>query len=283
MKRIGLLLAVIMVAAGLLGCARSKGAIQIKGSDTMVNLGQAWAEEFMKKYPDIPVAVTGGGSGTGIASLINGTTDIAECSRSMEKNEITLAQKKGVFPYETEVAYDGIAVVVALQNPISKLTIQQISDIFSGKITNWKDVGGADKKIVGLSRDRNSGTHVFFLEHVVKMSKKENTREFAKSVLMMPSNQAIVEEVSSNPDAIGYIGLGYLSDKLKAIAVAKDESSVYVTPSVQSVKDKSYSVSRPLYMYTNQEPAEEIKTFIDYVLSEEGQKIVLEMDFVPLK
>ena len=283
MKRIGLLLTAIMLAAGLLGCARSKSAIQIKGSDTMVNLGQAWAEQFMEKYPKLLVAVTGGGSGTGIASLINGTTDIAECSRSMEKREIELANKKGIFPYEIEVAYDGIALVVSPQNPISRLTIEQLSDIFSGKITSWKDVGGPDKEIVALSRDRNSGTHIFFLEHVIKMNNKEKTRDFAKRVLMMPSNQAIVEEVASNPEAIGYIGLGYLSDKLKAVAVAKDESSAYIIPSIQTVKDKSYSISRPLYMYTNAEPSDQIKTFIDYVLSEEGQKIVLDMDFVPLK
>jgi phosphate transport system substrate-binding protein len=249
----------------------------------MVNLGQAWAEEFMKENPDISVAVTGGGSGTGIAALLNKTTDIAECSRSMEKKELDLANQKGVKPYETIVGHDGIVVAVAPSNPISKLTIGELSDIFTGKITNWKEVGGPDKKIVALSRDRNSGTHVFFLEHVVKLGQKNNPNEFAKNVLMMPSNQAIVEEVSANPAAIGYIGLGYLSNRLKAIAVAKSKSGPYIVPSVKTVGDKTYSISRPLYMYTDCAPAERVKTFIDFALTDKGQKIVLDMDFVPVR
>ncbi len=281
-KKIGLFLIVLFVAFSLVSCGRGKKAIQIKGSDTMVNLGQAWAEEFMKKNPDISVAVTGGGSGTGIAALINVTTDIAECSRAMKEKEIKLANKKGINPYETRVANDGIVVVVAPQNPIEKLTIKQLSDIFSGKITNWKDVGGPDQKIVVLSRDRNSGTHVFFLEEVVKLGNKKSPNEFAKGVLMMPSNQAIVEEVSGNPTAIGYIGLGYLNERLKAIAVAKDKTSPYVVPTVRTVSNKSYPISRALYIYTNGEPIGEIKTFVDFVLSDQGQEIVLDMDFVPL-
>jgi len=282
-KKIGSLLVFFMVVVSLVGCGGGKKAIQIKGSDTMVNLGQAWSEEFMKTHPDIPVAVTGGGSGTGIASLINQTTDIAECSRDMKKKEIEIAKSKGVDPYEIIVGNDGIVVTVAPDNPVSKLTRQQLSDIFTGKTTNWKEVGGSDKEIVALSRDRNSGTHVFFLEHVVKLGKKGNNNEFAKGVLMMPSNQAIVEEVSGNPSAIGYIGLGYLTDRLKAIAVANSNAGPYVVPSVKTVGNKTYSVSRPLYMYTNGVPSGEVKTFIDFVLSDEGQKVVLEMDFVPIR
>ncbi|MBU0671875.1 MAG: phosphate ABC transporter substrate-binding protein [Candidatus Margulisbacteria bacterium] len=282
-KKIGLLLLVFIAVVSLVGCGGGKKAVQIKGSDTMVNLGQSWSEEFMKKHPDIPVAVTGGGSGTGIAALINKTTDIAECSRNMEKKEIEIARSKGVDPYETIVGNDGIVVVVAPENPVNKLTIQQLSDIFTGKITNWQAVGGPDKEIVALSRDRNSGTHVFFLEHVVKLGKKGNNNEFAKGVLMMPSNQAIVEEVSGNSAAIGYIGLGYLNDRLKAVAVGKTVAGPYITPSIKTVGNKTYSVSRPLYMYTNGVPSGEVKTFIDFVLSDEGQKVVLDMDFVPIR
>jgi phosphate transport system substrate-binding protein len=281
-RKFGLLLVIFVGIVSLIGCGRDGKAIQIKGSDTMVNLGQAWAEEFMKKYPEVSVAVTGGGSGTGIAALINGTTDIAMCSRAMTQKEIKLAKKKGVNPYEIRVANDGIAIVIALQNPIKKLTVKQLSEIFSGKITNWKEVGGPDKKMVALSRDRNSGTHIFFLEEVVKLGNKKSPNEFAKGVLMMPSNQAIVEEVSGNPTAIGYIGLGYLNKRLEAIAVARDRTSAYVVPTVRTVSNKRYPISRALYIYTNGEPTEKIKTFMDFVLSDQGQKIVLDMDFVPL-
>jgi phosphate transport system substrate-binding protein len=266
------------------GCSRnSNKAIQIKGSDTMVNLGQAWAEEFMKEHPDIPIAVTGGGSGTGIAALIGGSTDIAQSSRQMEKKEIEAAEKKGIYPKEFHVADDGIAVVVNPSNPVNKLTIKQLSDIFTNKTTNWRDVGGQDKKIVVLSRERNSGTHVFFLEHVVKFGDKKSKNEFAPGVLMMPSSQAIVEEVSNNKEAIGYFGLGYLTSKEKAVAVAKDEKSEGIVPSIKTVSNKTYPISRSLQLYTNGEPKDKIKSFIDFVMSPEGQKIVLKMDFVPVK
>lgn len=262
------------------GCGGGGRAIQIKGSDTMVNLAQSWAEEFMKVHPDMTIAVTGGGSGTGIASLINKTTDIAECSRSMEPKEINLAKKNNVNPHEAAVAYDGIAIVVSQGNPINKLSIKQLSDIFSGKINNWKDLGGENQKVVALSRDRNSGTHVFFLEQVVKLGKKKNPEEFAKDVLMMPSSQAIVEEVAGNSAAIGYIGLGYISKRLKTISIAKTGSYVY--PTIKTVANHTYPISRPMYLYTNGAPEGGIKTFVDFVLSREGQKIVKEMDFVPI-
>jgi phosphate transport system substrate-binding protein len=248
----------------------------------MVNLGQAWAEEFMKQHPDISVAVTGGGSGTGIAALINGTTDIAECSRNMEKKELDIARSKNIDPYEIIVGNDGIVVAVSPQNPVNKLTRQELSDIFTGKTINWKEIGGPDKEIVALSRDRNSGTHVFFLEQVVKLGQKNNNNEFAKNVLMMPSNQAIVEEVSANPAAIGYIGLGYLNERVKAIAVADSKAGPYIVPSIKTVSNKTYSVSRPLYIYTNGAPSGEVKSFIDFVLSDVGQRVVLDMDFVPV-
>lgn len=283
-KGLFLVVCCLLLVVSQFGCARNGSkAIQIKGSDTMVNLGQAWAEQFSKENPDTPVAVTGGGSGTGIAALIAGSTDIAQTSRQMEKKEIELAEKKGIEPKELHVADDGIAVVVHPDNPVKKLTFAQLSDIFTGKIKNWKEVGGSGGKIVVLSRERNSGTHVFFLEHVVKLGDKKSKNEFGSSVLMMPSSQAIVEEISSNPSAIGYYGLGYLSDKQKAIAVAKDEKSPAVVPSINSVKNNTYPISRSLQIYTNGEPKGEVKSFINFIFSPEGQRIVLKMDFVPVK
>jgi phosphate transport system substrate-binding protein len=277
------LLAVSLLALSLAGCGGGKKAVQIKGSDTMVNLGQAWSEDFMKANPVISIAVTGGGSGTGIAALIGGTTDIAQASRNMEPKEIEQARKNGVEPKEIHVANDGITLVVNPANLVSKLTRQQLSDIYTGKVKNWKEVGGEDLKIVALSRERNSGTHVFFLEHVVKMGDHKNKNEFAPSILMMPSSQAIIEEVNSNPSAIGYVGLGYLTAKEKALAVANANGGSYVMPSIKSVLSKQYPISRSLLFYTNGEPSGEVKSFVDYVLSHEGQKVVLKMDFVPVK
>jgi phosphate transport system substrate-binding protein len=265
------------------GCSRSEKALQIKGSDTMVNLAQAWAEEFMSRNPDIPVAVTGGGSGTGIAALIGKATDIAQCSREIKDKEIKLAEKHGVRPVEFHPANDGIAVVVHPLNPVNKLTIRQLSGIFTGEITNWKELGGQDLKIVALSRERNSGTHVFFLEEVVKLGDKKSKNEFAAGTLMMPSSQAIVEEVSGNPSAIGYFGLGYLTGKQKALAVARKEGGPFILPTIATIKNRTYPISRSLLFYTNGRPEGKIKKFIDFTLSPEGQKIVLKMDFVPAR
>jgi phosphate transport system substrate-binding protein len=257
--------------------------IQIKGSDTMVNLAQAWAEGFMNKYPQSFVAVTGGGSGTGIASLLNKTCDIAECSRKMKQKEIDLARQKGIEPVEFTVGLDGLAVVVHPSNSVDKLTIAQLSDIFTGKTTNWKELGGKDAKIVILSREVNSGTHVYFKEHVLRKNNPNSQEEFAHSALLMPSSQAIADEVASNPQAIGYYGMGYLSPNQKAVAVAKDTSSSYILPTIENVVEGKYAISRPLFMYTNGQPTGLVKEFLDFVLSNEGQKIVLEIDFVPIK
>jgi phosphate transport system substrate-binding protein len=283
LKKIGLTLMVSLAVISLVGCGGGKKAIQIKGSDTMVNLGQAWSEEFMKTNPTVSLAITGGGSGTGIASLIGGTTDIAQSSRNMEPKEIEQAEKKGVEPKEIHVANDGIVLAVNPANPIRQLTVQQLSAIFTGQIKNWKELGGKDARIVALSRERNSGTHVFFLEHVVKLGDKKNKNEFAPNVLMMPSSQAIIEEVISNTAAIGYVGLGYLTNKERALAIARNSGSAYVLPTIKAVTAKQYPISRSLLFYTNGAPSGEVKSFVDYVLSPAGQKIVLKMDFVPLQ
>lgn len=283
MKKGFLLIFGLGILVFALGCASSKKAIQVKGSDTMVNLGQAWAEAYMKENPKVAIAVTGGGSGTGIAALIAGTVDVVQSSRDMEPKEIELARKRGVNPKEIHVANDGIAVIVHPSNPVNKLTVRQISDIYTGKIRNWKELGGANEKMVVLSRERNSGTHVFFLEHVVKMGDPKNKNEFSASVLMMPSSQAIIEEVSANPSAIGYVGLGYVTEKQKVLAVAWDDCSPFVFPTIKSVTSKQYPIARSLLFYTNGEPTAEVKDFIDFVLSPAGQEIVRKMDFVPLK
>ena len=249
----------------------------------MVNLGQAWAEEFMKLRPEYSVAVTGGGSGTGISSLINNTCDIAEVSREMKAGEIDMAKSKGVTPFEIKVALDGLAVIVHPSNPVSELTIEQLADIFIGRVTNWKQVGGRDEKIVLLSREVNSGTHVYFKEHVVRKGVADGKEEFAPEALMLPSSQAIADEVAQNPDAIGYFGMGYITKKEKAIHVAMSSGAPYVAPTMENVVTGDYPISRPLLMYTKGEPQGAVKAFIDFVLSPEGQTVVKKIDFVPVK
>ncbi len=262
--------------------APARNSIQIKGSDTMVNLGQAWAEKYMEENHREFIAVTGGGSGTGLSSLISGTCDIAMSSRNIKEKEILLAKQKGISPYETKVALDGLAVVVNPQNPVSKLTIEQLAGIFTGKITNWKEAGGKDERIVILSREVNSGTHVYFKEHVLRKGDPGSKEEFAPSALLLPSSQAIADEVASNPAAIGYYGMGYISAKQKPVAVAKDEKSDYVAPAIENVVNGKYPISRPLFLYTNGLPQGLVKQFIDFCLSKEGQEIVLKTDFVPI-
>ena len=262
--------------------AKDKNSIQVKGSDTMVNLGQAWAEEFMKKDPVDFVAVTGGGSGTGLSSLISGTCDIAMASRNIKEKEISLANQRGINPNEIKVALDGLAVVVNPNNPVSKLTIDQLAGIFTGKIVNWKELGGKDEKIVILSREVNSGTHVYFKEHVLRKNDPSGKEEFAPRALLLSSSQAIADEVAGNSAAIGYYGMGYISKKQKPIAIAKDEKSEYVESTIENVINGKYPISRPLYLYTNGTPEGLIKKFVDFSLSKEGQEIVLATDFVPI-
>jgi phosphate transport system substrate-binding protein len=275
---------VLMVLASLSAMnSYAKETIQIKGSDTMVNLGQAWAEEFNKLHPDINVAVTGGGSGTGISSLLNGTCDIAETSRVMEDKEIAQAQAKGINPIQEIVALDGIAVVVNPNNPVKNLTIDQLREIFMGNITNWEDVGGVNKEIVMLSREVNSGTHIFFKEHVLRKGKAKGPEEFSPAALLMSSSQAIADEISNNENAIGYYGMGYITPKQKVITVAKDSSGAYIEPTAENIKANTYPISRPLYMCTNGQPQGTVKEFIDFVYSKEGQEIVRKLDFVSIK
>ncbi|MDP3787144.1 MAG: PstS family phosphate ABC transporter substrate-binding protein [Candidatus Omnitrophota bacterium] len=280
-KKLGLILIMFLVV-NFASAASSKNSIQVKGSDTMVNLGQAWAERYMEKNPTDFIAVTGGGSGTGFSSLISGTCDIAMSSRNIKEKEIGLAKQKGINPNEIKVALDGLAVVVNPANPVSKLTSDQLAGIFTGRISNWKKLGGKDEKIVILSREVNSGTHVYFKEHVLRRNDPNSKEEFAPSALMLSSSQAIADEVAGNTAAIGYYGMGYISAKQKAVAVAKDDRSEYVEPKIENVINGKYPISRPLFLYTNGVPQGLVKKFVDFTLSKEGQDAVLATDFVPI-
>ncbi len=275
----------VICALSLAPCSGAEDftSIQIKGSDTMVNLTQAWAERFSETHPDANIAVTGGGSGTGIVALINGTCELAACSRMMKPKEIAMAESKGVEPKEYVVAMDGIAVAVNPENPISELNIDQLSDIFTGKIKNWKELGGDDKRIVLLSREVNSGTHVFFKEHVLRKGMEGSTEEFAPDALLMPSSQAIADEIASNPNAIGYYGMGYISPAQKAIKVAMNNGAPYEYPSLENVRSGAYPITRPLLVYSRGIPEGMVKEFMDFIFSDEGQEIVKETEFVPIK
>jgi phosphate transport system substrate-binding protein len=256
--------------------------IENKGSDTMVNLALAWAEAYQKQHPEVSLSVTGGGSGTGIAALINNTVGIANASRAIKQVEIDEAKANGITPVEFTVARDAIGIIVNHENPVDQLTMQQLADIFTGRIDNWSEVGGDDLEIVRLSRETNSGTHVYFLETVIRLGSKDNKDIFSRDTLLLPSSEGIIAEVRDNPHAIGYDGLGYITTEVKVIAVAPDAASPYILPSVATVNDGTYPIARDLYMYTPGEPSAAVKAYIEWILSPEGQKIVLTLGFVPI-
>src|SRR3990170_4041400 len=248
----------------------------------MVNLAPARAEAYQGIYPDVRISVTGGGSGTGIASLINGTADIANASRAMKAEERAEAESNGIQPVEIPVARDAIAVIVHPDNPVESLTLQQISDIYSGKITNWKEAGGEDRPIVLLSRETNSGTHVYFLEEVVRLGDSQNKTLFSADTLLLPSSEGIIAEVSDNPNAIGYDGLGYVTPQVKMLAVTASADKPYVLPSVESVNNGQYPISRDLYMYTRADAPQTVLEYLAWIVSPEAQKIVTRLGFVPI-
>jgi phosphate transport system substrate-binding protein len=286
-------LAVLIAAAiAMAGCPGTggggeglSGSFNIIGSNTVTPLSSVWAEEFMKVNPGVSIAVSGPGSGAGIAALINGTTDICQASRLIKQKEIEEAQANGVEPYEIQVATDALSVVVHPSNPVSELTIVQLSAIYTNQITNWSEVGGDDAPIVVISRDTNSGTHVFFKEHVVQMAglpTEDTSLEYGSKVLFLPSTKEGVDEVAKNPNAIFYPGLGYVTDEVKPLAIKRTAGTPGVLPSVETALDGSYPIARPLLFYTNGEPDSAIKAFIDYCLSAEGQAKVTEVGYVPL-
>jgi phosphate transport system substrate-binding protein len=260
----------------------TSGTIVNKGSDTMVNLALAWAETYQADHPEVVISVTGGGSGTGIAALINGTVDIANASRQIKPEEIAEAQANGIEPIEVVVARDAIAVVVHRDNPIERLSIDQISAIYSGAITNWADVGGEDRPIVRLSRETNSGTHVYFLEEVLRKGEKDNKTLFATDTLLLPSSEGIAAEIVYNENAIGYDGLGYVTDEMKVIAVSKSPDGPFILPSADSVNSGAYPIARDLYMYTAGVASSRAQAYLDWILDPEGQAIVTQLGFVPL-
>ncbi len=258
-------------------------AIQNKGSDTLVNIALAWAEAYRIVEPSVSIAVTGGGSGTGIAALINGTVDIANASRAMKEGEIEEAQANGIEPVEHVVAIDALAVILHPDNPINELTIDQLADIYTGRITNWSAVGGKDAEIVLLSRETNSGTHVYFLEEVVRKGESDNSDIFAPQTLLMPSSVGITSELRRNPNAIGYDGLGYVDPAHeKVLAVAANAESPFVLPTVETASSGAYPLARNLFMYTAGEPQGSLAEYLGWILSPTGQAIVAELGFVPL-
>ncbi len=264
------------------GCGGGTGngsgvkAITIKGSDTMVILGQRWAETYMGQHPNLRLQVTGGGSGTGIAALINGGTDICEASRPMTETEKNLVrERRGKDVQEIPVALDGVAIYVNESNPIKELTPAQLKAIYTGRLTNWREVGGSDGKIVPYSRENNSGTYVFFKEHVL------NNEDYAREIQTLPGTAAVVNAVSKDPASIGYGGIAY-AQGIRAVPVRPDNGSAAVQPSLETVQSGKYPLSRDLFFYTAGPPEGDVKAFIDWVLSQEGQKICEMVGYYPL-
>jgi len=297
MRRGGWLLAataLFLCAVLVVGCNGGGGngngngeqSFDITGSNTVQPLSVMWAEEFMADNDDVSIAVSGPGSGVGIAALIDGTTDIAQSSRSIRQSESNAAVANGIDPNEIMVAKDALALVVHPSNNVAELTFAQISAIYTNEITNWQELGGPDLAIVALSRDTNSGTHVFFKETVVQMRglpSEDTSLEYGSGVLFLPSTSAGITEVAGNPGAVFYAGLAYVDDTVQSVAVSRTGDDPYVEPTVETATDGTYKVVRPLLYYTDGEPTGIIQTFIEYCLSAAGQAKVLEVGYVPVE
>lgn len=266
----------VLVLAGMAFTIPSGIQLKIKGSDTLLPLAQKWAEVYMKKNPGSSLTVTGGGSGVGIASLIDGTTDIASASRSMKMDEKLKLQDAGRGYKEIIVAYDALAVVVNPNNSVKKLTREQLESIFTGKFTNWNQVGGANMKIIAYSRESSSGTYEFFKEHVL------NKKNYASSCLLMPATGAIIQSVSQTKGAIGYVGLAYINKTVETLSVSYDKGKTYIEANETTAKNRTYPIVRPLYFYYLLKSEKSVKPLIDFIMSAEGQKIVLQVGYVPL-
>jgi phosphate transport system substrate-binding protein len=275
----------LAVAACGRGSSRSRNLIQNKGSDTLVNVAQAWAEHYKEVDATVAVAVSGGGSGVGIAALVNGKVDIASASRKMKKREIEAAKKNGVEPVEFIVGYDALAVYVHTKNPVEGLTLQQLAEVYGegGTSEAWDSVGvkvpdAKDNKIVRVSRQNNSGTYAYFKKAVLGKG-----REYKLGSLDMHGSKDVVELVAKTPGAIGYSGLAYATHEVRTVPVAKDAQSAPVAPSVATASDGSYPIARPLFMYTRGKPEGEVKKYIDWILSDAGQRILLEKGYAPVR
>lgn len=251
-------------------------SVTVKGSDTMVILGQRWAETYMKENPGTSIQVTGGGSGTGIAALINGATDICESSRPMKDKEKEMVRSRhGKDVKEIPVALDGVTIYVHQANPVQSLTRAEIKGIYTGRITNWKDVGGKDERIVAYSRENNSGTYIFFKEHVL------DNEDFARQIQTLPGTAAVVNAVSKDPASIGYGGVAYASG-IREVPIRPEGGGEPILPSLETVRSGRYPLSRNLFFYTIGEPAGAAKDFIDWVLGPEGQKICETVGYYPV-
>ncbi|MBC5607063.1 phosphate ABC transporter substrate-binding protein [Bacteroides difficilis] len=264
----------LLIALSLLSISAS--AQRIKGSDTVLPVAQQTAERFMNQYPDTRVTVTGGGTGVGISALLDNTTDIAMASRPIKFSEKMKIKSAGEDVAEIVVAYDALAVVAHPSNPVKQLTRQQLEDIFRGKITNWKQVGGDDRKIVVYSRETSSGTYEFFKESVLK------NKNYMANSLSMPATGAIIQSVSQTKGAIGYVGLAYVSPRVKTLSVSYDGKH-YAAPTVENATDKTYPIVRPLYYYYNVKKKAEIDPLIQYILSPDGQDIIKKSGYIPVK
>jgi phosphate transport system substrate-binding protein len=269
-------LAAVALSTALVGTT-AQAAVTVKGSDTMVILGQRWAEEYMHKNPDAQIQVTGGGSGTGISALINGTTDICMSSRSMKPAEKgKLRDRYNSTGVEIPVARDGLAIYVNASNPLNEITIDQVRDIFSGKVTNWKDLGGSDSKIIVYSRENSSGTYVFFKEVVLE------GKDFTPRAQTMPGTGTVVNAVAKETFGIGYGGAAYAKG-IKVLKVKKDAGAAGVSPDKEHVLSGTYPLSRPLFFYLRNKGTGPIQSFIDFALSSEGQALVEKVGYFPVK
>lgn len=265
----------VLTLVTLMSLSAALSAQKLKGSDTLLPLVQKESENYLKINPKAGITVTGGGSGVGISALMEGTADIAMSSRKIKFDERMKLQKAGKQPVEVIVAYDALAVVVNPGNKVTNLTRQQLEDIFTGKIRNWKDVGGDNMSIVGYSRETSSGTYEFFKEHVL------NNKNYMPSILSMPATGAIIQSVGQTKGAIGYVGLAYLNKNVKAIHVSSDGKN-YVAPSFENARNKTYPIVRPLYFYYLKGTEKTAMPFINYLLSSEGQASVRSVGYIPV-
>ena len=298
LNRKPIIMVVSFIAIAMLmfvGCKKQEGevkktVISVKGSDTMVNLAQKWAEIYMQKNPNVSIQVTGGGSGTGVASLLNGTTDLANSSRELKESELETAKQKGVTPVIYNVALDGIAVIVHPENKIDNLTVKQVSDIFAGKITNWKQPGGSDMPITLYGRENSSGTYEFFKDHVLGKDVSGKQVDYSPATQVLQGTAALGEAVARDIKGIGYGGVGYfaLRKDVKILHIKKDDSSPAISPAENGVVNYhviwngDYPISRYLYCFTNGEAKDELKNYMDFIISPEGQKLVESMEYIPL-
>lgn len=278
--------AIALAASGVLMLSAasvcSAASLQIKGSDTVLPLAQAWAEAFMAKNPQARLAVAGGGSGVGIASLINGSCDVANASRKASAKEVDQARARNIFLVEHRVAKDGIAIIVNADNPVKNLTMAQIKAAYTGKATNWNQIGGADERIIAVGRDSSSGTYVFFQEFVL------GGQQYRQDMLSQPTNNQIMRIVSQSKGAVGYVGLAYAKKahqegKIKIISVSKKPGEPGMQANDETVASEKYPIFRYLYCYTRGNPSGLAKSFLDFVLSKEGQAIVERIGYVGVK